>query len=1020
MKLLLLHLSDIHLQNPQDAINQKINAVASAAASGEKAHACIIVVSGDMVYGGTKEEYGFAEDFLLELRNTLEQRLSLEEIPFVLIPGNHDCILKPENPVRETVIASIKAEPVKVNDNSLLENCMSVQQPYFDFVNFLMEKGNKKPHLFEAVKFKYGQYVVQFNCINTAWMSELKEKQGELLFPTKILPTQEECTSDVTITLLHHPYNWFRNDFSRELRSWVENNSDIILTGHEHMSDQYTKSRKGRMQNEYIEAGVLYDYGNPENSSFSTLLIDLDLNKQLLQSYSWSAGRYIRDTEYNEGWTGLQVKQLQAHGSFAFRPSFAEELDDPGASFTASFGEVKLSDIFLYPQLQEFKHLGNGKGRLSSEELIDRASTEPLLLIDGPDRSGKTSLAKQLVKDFKQQACVAVLLEGGRLENPEKALKAVERKFKEQYQSDLDTLWQLKNDERAVIIDDFHLSPLNARGKNLIVKKLHEKFGQVVVFAQNFTLLLEDIVSDSEDALLKNAATLKILQFGYELRGELVRKWLRPEDDFITDRIVLDNRLRVARETIDAILSRNFIPSYPFFVLTILQIMQSSTPLDTSSTSYGQGYFYEALVLKQLNQVTNNLDPSTKLTYLSSLAYYLFKQNKREISNQEIEEVHKQYCSVYKRDLSLDNLLLEFEQALILKVTPYGVRFRYGYLYCYFVAKHIAGDLEDSETEQFAQADVINLSKHVYREEFANILLFLTHSSRDRFVIDAMLTEAHSLYTSYEPAKLQGDIEFLNTLLKKVPELYYKNEDPDTFRKTVAREIDEMSNLSEDETEEEEKFDEDIILELNKAQKSLQILGQVLKNSPGSIKGDRKLVIARAIYDLGLRVTNGFNNLLDNHIDSLVRNLTEHILKKTPDVPEHKVVEGVQNLVFALSKLFTLHMLKAVTQSIGSEKLEEIYEELRTEGNSFAVDLIDVSIRLDHLSNYPLARIKDLKENMEAEKNLYALSLLQSIVLGNLQVFSHPTQLRQRVCSIVGVKFVEKPSEKVLPKVAKS
>ena len=124
--------------------NQKINAIASAAASGEKADACVIIVSGDMAYGGTKAEYSIAEDFLLELREQLEKRLSLEAVPFVIIPGNHDCVLKPANSVRETLIASIKAEPIKVNDSLLLESCMSVQQAYFDFANFLNGEKQKR------------------------------------------------------------------------------------------------------------------------------------------------------------------------------------------------------------------------------------------------------------------------------------------------------------------------------------------------------------------------------------------------------------------------------------------------------------------------------------------------------------------------------------------------------------------------------------------------------------------------------------------------------------------------------------------------------------------------------------------------------------------------------------------------------------------------------------------------------------------------------------------------------------
>ena len=89
---------------------------------------------------------------------------------------------------------------------------------------------------------------VRVNLINSAIFcqhrpgaaSERETDQGRLFFPVHFFAQdyREPCnTSCYAITVLHHPENWFESNNSVELRHFIRNISDLVLTGHQHEND---------------------------------------------------------------------------------------------------------------------------------------------------------------------------------------------------------------------------------------------------------------------------------------------------------------------------------------------------------------------------------------------------------------------------------------------------------------------------------------------------------------------------------------------------------------------------------------------------------------------------------------------------------------------------------------------------------------------------------------------------------------------------------------------------------------
>ena len=72
-------------------------------------------------------------------------------------------------------------------------------------------------------------------------------------------------------------------------------------------------------------------------------------------------------------------------------------------------------------------------------------------------------------------------------------------------------------------------------------------------------------------------------------------------------------------------------------------------------------------------------------------------------------------------------------------------------------------------------------------------------------------------------------------------------------------------------------------------------------------------------------------------------------------------------------------------------------------GDTDATKLLSVALRLDHVDGFPYERVKTLVERFK-DGNPYAFRVLVHMVLDNLDVFDCGWEMRQKVCSLIGVK----------------
>ena len=251
------------------------------------------MVTGDIAWSGLDSQYDIAKGFFLTLKTALLSGASVSDVRFVIVPGNHDCRFVHHDLARRVLIESIQKTPELAcdEDPSLIEACVRVQDSFFKSLgDYLPDPPPRdaRERLYYEYVLSSDQLKIRFQCFNTAWISQLRQRQGQLIYPfVKRKPSSEPCT--VAVSLFHHPYNWLEANNARAFRKAVELCSDIIMTGHEHDAASYTKSTPHDVVNEYIEGACLQN-NDVRDSGFYTILFDHNQGRYSARLYQWRDG----------------------------------------------------------------------------------------------------------------------------------------------------------------------------------------------------------------------------------------------------------------------------------------------------------------------------------------------------------------------------------------------------------------------------------------------------------------------------------------------------------------------------------------------------------------------------------------------------------------------------------------------------------------------------------------------------------------------------------------------------------
>lgn len=1019
----IIHLSDMHFQ-PEISNNPILDRVESICraiiANTSATDQNVLVLSGDIANMGQVSEYEACIQFISALHNGLQPYLS-NSIQCVIVPGNHDCVLPEQDSVRELILDSIRQG--KGMDAKITKACLEPQRNFCDFVKKMegILPSYSPSEMYSVIPLDHLNLC--FALLNTASQCERRDTAGHFVFPVEklsnLLPAIDKRHF---VAVLHHPYNWMEPNCGRALKQVLERSASVILTGHEHINDTYLCEHQPQEQNLYVEGGVLQEIGDPNSSSFNLVRLDVEKSEFHVQIMRWDGTKYTnqKDAPIQQI---IKNRTLLTH-RFPTTVDMNKILDDPGMAFTHARAPrgVNLSDLYIP---RDFNKIEQNKdqqpvGLLKGKQLLNYVLTNKHVLITCSEKGGKTTLAKRLFVDFQNAGKVPLLVSEMQVttEGHKKIEKQVASFVEQQYGSNaVEGYWQLFPTERALIIDGYDQLGKNSYARDLMIRAFEERY-EIIVIICNDDIIISDFASQgSKVKTLWQYNRIDMLEVGHVGRYELVKKWVSLGRDLSDDEDTVYRETVHLDHLVSTILVRNLLPSQPYLILMLLQQLEAGTPSITTSGSYG--HLFEFIIKARLLRISrDNAELEGYLTYLSEIAYKLYLENVDNVPESTFQTWHYQYCESYARNLEYDTQLKKLIKEQIVAQKYGQISFRYRYYRCFFLARYIANHIDDDAE---ARALVEKFAENLHLSDNGDVMMFLCHVSKNRCVVQSIMSVAQKLFADAPSYDLT--ITPLFGIDDKIghPRLALTDAPPEENRRRLLEASDDAER-GENSPEEKKTSNTitlqvkgtdskdyiDLAVQFNSAFKTVQIIGQIVRNFYGSLKAEEQKELIHTSYALGLRILGRIFNLLSD-TEGLKEQFSAILKTRYPNMSEADENEQISRFTYSLSLGIAIGVVKHISNSVGLAQLNITFDRIMRDIPNQSYSIIDLSVRLDHFDQYPLTEL--LKVMKSVHNKYFAMGLIRFLVWHHFFLFPEDYRLVQKVCSELKIEL---PPDKFL------
>jgi len=704
----------------------------------------------------------------------------------------------------------------------------------------------------------------------------------------------------------------------------------------------------------------------------------------------------------------INLPTILLDNKFKINETYAKKLDDTGIKLThTNKSELILSDIFVYQDLQDIED--NKKLKINAEKLLDVAQYSKCMIF-GEEVSGKTALICTLQKELNAIDLIPIFIDAKDIKSYDlnKFKQQVSKNFTKQYFELEDNTLKNHYEKIVILIDNFEsLAIKKFKYKSKFLEMLNQNFKNVLIFS-NDSAEMEIMTKEDLKGKLENFKFFKIKEYGYKLRDKMIEKWLSiGQEELIHDNDLIEKKDEVFKK-LETVIGNKFIPTYPLYIITLLQQIEAGTNSNLGGSAYAE--FYNYLIIQAMGSTKIKADELDFYhTYLSYVAYYFFTNERRELEKSEIEKVHEQYSNEYhKKSFSVvyDNLI----SAKLLKENNDFYSFGHNYIYYFYVAKYISDNMEKRGKSELIKDQIDKLIKRLYVSEFANIVIFLIHHSKTRAenIIDKILNEAKEIFSETLPATLSKDeLSKINELVTEEIQLVIEDKNPHEHRKNSLQIKDEVNDSEEDNNTEystpsynEDIKELDIFGKINLSIKLMEIIGQIAKNYYGSLTKPDKNILLTEACSLGLRNLNFFIRQFSEYRDLLEKEIQEKIEKK--HLTSKQEIETIsRKIIFNFAEMICIVFIKKTSSNIASKNLFEDIENLALDNE--AMKLIHIATKLDFSGGLNKEKITLLNQEFTNSNNSIAKELLRFLVIEHLYKFDVELKKKQEICDKLNI-----------------
>lgn len=1000
MKVAILHLSDLHIDkdNSQWLLKKAEQIVPAVWNDFSDCGKIIIVVSGDIANTGSEEEYGFAKDFFRTLLRTFASRGMVNkelENKIICVPGNHDCNYEKDNAARQMLLGSLRTQASSI-DNSVYQIITVVQTEYAAFAKDIMLAKEFTLGINNNISIKAGDKTILFRLYNTAWMSVKKEEQSSIVMPMDLI-AEEHQNVDFVISVFHHHYPWITqgcDNNNKRFNKYILQTSNMALYGHEHTSSssQVRDVFESDSISEFQGGALCLDrQGNPRSSSFNSFVLDMDTFECTVRNYVYSDGLYSHRKEET-----VDLNQERKTDEFRHSADFLKSLRKMSIPIHNSENvKMTLDEFFVYPDLERMntRQIKVDEDFTDSSSIIDDKQYK-LVMLEGDDQSGKTSLLNMYYLSFVDKYMYPLFVKGKAInENLDKVLATA---FVDQYNGeDKEKYAQYDKEHKVLLVDNFDECQLNDTLKKKVIDQMLDRFSKVIITTKE-----NEGVSSSYFLMEKrNTLMARIKPLGHVKRNALVKKFYKTYDvnaSTMQQQAQLE-QVKAGFDMVENFLGKEYMPSYPIYILSILL---SNTKLQGSTleqTAYG--YCYEALITCALMTC---VDDKTKIdryyNVLMNLAYHIYKNNGKPISEEDFQCFYENYQNIYHAQGYKETKTNLLKCNLLRCTDDYYYKFSYNYIYYFLVAKYMADNIHDKK----GQDDIMDLCVNIHDEQKANILIFIAHHIKAPQFIESTQLALMTALEKEKPVSLDRNDDYyklVNELcenLKKEIVAPGVKINPEEEREKMLQKRDENEKMLSKEKVDPNQLPEEI-LNMNKSLRSIEVVGQIVKNRQGSLPKTEIKTMVKEMYETAFRTISYFGAFIESEKSQLIEDVIKN--KKEGDTND-EIKKKIDSFFEVTSLNFCLFVFSKIIKSIGNKELRSTFTQIATEMGTPAAKLVSFSM----ITCFSRIAIPDLETIVEElRENPVAMSIIRARVRSYLYNNYVPYNDRQKIINTVNL-----------------
>lgn len=651
--------------------------------------------------------------------------------------------------------------------------------------------------------------------------------------------------------------------------------------------------------------------------------------------------------------------------------------------------KVTLNNIYVVPDFEEYD--SNNKKLISTVNASTLLESLDDYIIFGDDQIGKTSLLKYYYFQFAKAGNFVVYIDlKDKRNNITDFDKIIKRNLTSQYENlNYDNF--IDNDP-IILIDNFDKSILNNKTRNALIEKLINLKAQVFITCDfEYSYILDEFeVFD----LIKR---YKLIGLGNKKREELIYNWVALGQEGTIEEEQLYAEIDTLKDNINKVLQKNIVPTRPIYILIILQMFEAHKKLDIELTSLG--HCYQELIYKTFESAkVKQSDYGKYLNVLTELAWWIFK-NKSNLTETDLEQFFRYYDENFlsiidEKDIIIRTLL----DCKILSIDNSCYQFKYPYIQYFFIAKKIAENCNDNIEFQLV---IDNLVEKLHREDYANILIFVTHHTKSKLVLNKIRSCFSEQFNANKEATFKrNELEFITDFISQIPKMVIEQREVRKERDLHNEKLDKIEFEIKNEQDFEDENSNSFLSDINRLFKSIEIGGQIIKNRHYNLTKGEINELATSGIDAGLRFLKHFIEISEQARESVIRLIADNI-SNDPNLSNLAIRDYAEKAYLYLTYSVLSVTIQKISYSIGTKEAYEIYQKIASEKDTPAYRLIRLAIELHFNKKIDIVKITEM--NQVFKDNVVCQRLMKEFIIQHMYMYPVSYQVKQQLSELLDI-----------------